>query len=139
LLQVSSLHQWHYWYLSKADYIAGPMNQMADDCSQLWHLSDSQLLAYFNCKYPQKQPWQLVHLQSAMHSMMMKVLLQQWPTPQSFLNELMLKTATGKFGKTALPLLNKLTVPCQQTPVSQAFFSQSFCNADPIWRYCSWQ
>jgi hypothetical protein len=47
-LQVSSLHQWHYRYLSKADYIAGPMHQMADDCSRLWHLSDSQLLAYFN-------------------------------------------------------------------------------------------
>jgi hypothetical protein len=54
LLQVSSLHQWHYRYLSKADYIARPLNQMADDCLRLWHLYNSQLLAYFNCKYPQK-------------------------------------------------------------------------------------
>jgi hypothetical protein len=94
LLWVSSLHQWHFRYLSKANYIAGPVNQMADDCSQLWHLSDSRLLAYFNCKYPQNQPWQLVHLQTAMHSTLTKALLQQRPAPQSFLNELMLKMAT---------------------------------------------
>ena len=132
LLRVSSLHQRHYRYLSKADYIAGPVNQMADDCSRLWHLSDSQLLAYFNSKYPQKRPWQLVHLRSAMHSTLTKALQQQRPAPQSFLNKLSLKTATGKFGKTSLPLLKKSTRTRRRTPISQAFFSQSFCNANPL-------
>ena len=27
---------------------------MTDDCSRLWHLSDSQLISYFNINYPQK-------------------------------------------------------------------------------------
>ncbi|CAB9530384.1 hypothetical protein SEMRO_2856_G338750.1 [Seminavis robusta] len=37
LLRLNSIHQRHYRYLSKADYIPGPANQMADDCSRLWH------------------------------------------------------------------------------------------------------
>ena len=26
LLQMNSLHEWHFWYLSKAGWIAGPVN-----------------------------------------------------------------------------------------------------------------
>jgi hypothetical protein len=29
------------------DYISGLANVMADDCSRLWHLTDTQLLAFF--------------------------------------------------------------------------------------------
>ncbi len=32
---------------------------MADDCSRLWHLSDTQLLTHFALHYPQTKPWRL--------------------------------------------------------------------------------
>jgi hypothetical protein len=60
LLCLSSLHQrHHHQYHLHYDHIAGLANMMADDASCLWHLSDSQLLAYFNQTYPESQPWQL--------------------------------------------------------------------------------
>ena len=77
LLHVASLHQQHYRYLAKPDFIKGNVNDMADDCSQLWHLTDSQLLAYFNCTYPQMLPWKLVTLQPAMHSALISSTLQK--------------------------------------------------------------
>ena len=130
LLRVSSLHQRHYRYLSKADYIAGPVNQMADDCSRLWHLTDSQLLAYFNDTYPQERPWQLVHLRSEMHSTLIKALQQQRPEPQSFLKELSPKMATGAFGKTSLPLLKALTPTLMANPIQSSFLFSKFLPRD---------
>ena len=45
---------------------------MADDCSRLWHLSDDELVSYFDAHYPQPRPWRLCHLNpgtaSAIHS-----------------------------------------------------------------------
>ena len=45
---------------------------MANDCSRLWHLSDDELVAYFDAHYPQPRPWRLCHLNpgtaSAIHS-----------------------------------------------------------------------
>ena len=54
LLQLASLHQRHHRYQSVLHYISGPQNSMADDCIRLWHLTDSELLSYFNFTYPQK-------------------------------------------------------------------------------------
>jgi hypothetical protein len=62
LLRLSSLHQRHFRYLATLDYIQGSANAMADDCSRLWHLTDSQLLAYVNAHYPQRNTWTLCHL-----------------------------------------------------------------------------
>jgi hypothetical protein len=59
LVHLSSLHQQHHWYHRHYDHIAGLANSLADDASYLWHLSDSQLLVYFNQTYLQSQPWQL--------------------------------------------------------------------------------
>ena len=36
LLHVASLHQWHYQYLAKPNFIKGSVNDMADDCSHLF-------------------------------------------------------------------------------------------------------
>ena len=40
-------------------HVARKCNAMADDCSCLWHLDDSQLLTYFDHTYPQATPWRL--------------------------------------------------------------------------------
>jgi hypothetical protein len=53
LLCLSSLHQQHHRYNLRYDHIARLANVMADDASHLWHLSDSQLLVYFNQTYLQ--------------------------------------------------------------------------------------
>jgi hypothetical protein len=47
LLCLSSIHQRHFRFLAKPDYIPGPPNVMGKNLSRLWHLSDSQLLSYF--------------------------------------------------------------------------------------------
>jgi hypothetical protein len=52
LLHLSSLHQPHFRYLACLDYIQGSANAMADDCSRVWQLTDSQLLFYLNARYP---------------------------------------------------------------------------------------
>jgi hypothetical protein len=98
LLRLNSLHQRHYRYLAQADYIPGPSNVMADDCSRLWHLSDSQLLHYFNSKYPQKRPWQICPLRPEMHSALISALRMKRLDPQSFLNAPEAKTVIGTSG-----------------------------------------
>ena len=108
LLRLNSLHQRHYRYLSCPDYIPGPINSMADDCSRLWHLTDSQLLAHFNSKYPQNQPWKLVHLRPEMLSSVTSALQKQRQTPVLFLNDPKRKTIIGKCGK-ATALTSKWT------------------------------
>ena len=103
LLRLNSLHQRHYRYLSKSDYIPGDVNRMADDTSRLWKLSDSQLLVHFDTTFPQKLPWQIVPLRPEMRSALISALQRRRPEPRSFLNELAHKTVTGKYGKSLLP------------------------------------
>ena len=62
LLRVSAIHQRTHRYQQPNFLVLGDANGMADDCSQLWHLSDEELLAYFTSTYPQNKPWQLCHL-----------------------------------------------------------------------------
>lgn len=114
LLRINSLHQRHFQYLAKAGWIRGSANAMADDCSRLWHLSDSQLLAYFNSVYPQKISWKLVHLRPPMHSALTSALLKRRQDPRLFLNEPKQKTVTGWYGKTSLPLSTARSTPTSQ-------------------------
>jgi hypothetical protein len=46
LLNLQALHQLHYNHLHLLDYVAGEANAMENVCSRLWHMSDSQLIAY---------------------------------------------------------------------------------------------
>jgi hypothetical protein len=47
---------------------------MAEKCSRLWQLPDSQLLVYFNARYPQYATWKLCYLQPVMVSLLLSVL-----------------------------------------------------------------
>ena len=62
LLRLQAIHQRRYRYQQRNFFVPGVANRMADDCSRLWHLSDSELLSYFNSTYPQTKCWQLCHL-----------------------------------------------------------------------------
>ena len=97
---------------------------MADDCSRLWYLSDSQLVHYFNCTYPQTTPWRLVHLRPAMTSSLIAALQRQRPDFASLLNGPPTLTATGKDGKPSLPLSQSLMDTCLAPPASSYVFSK---------------
>jgi hypothetical protein len=57
LLRLQALHQRKHRYVPTYDYLPGPANLMADDCSRSWDLSDSQLLLHFNASFPHTRPW----------------------------------------------------------------------------------
>ena len=72
LLRLQAMHQRVFRYQQRTFYLPGDANGMADDCSRLWHLSDDELVSYFDAHYPQPRPWRLCHLNpgtaSAIHS-----------------------------------------------------------------------
>ena len=85
LLQQSALHRRHYRYQNELNFLPGHLNSMADDCSRLWNLTDSQLLTHFNHHYPQQTSWRLHHLRPAMHSALISSLLTTRSQPESYL------------------------------------------------------
>ena len=60
LLRLLGIHQRIFRYVPRFDYQPGGSNNMADDASRLFQLSDAALLSYFNSTYPQQVSWQLV-------------------------------------------------------------------------------
>jgi len=128
LLRLNSLHQRHYRYLSKADYLSGPGNVMADDCSRLWDLSDSQLVAHFNTHYPQTTSWRIVHPRPEMLSAVISALQSQRVEPQSFLGTRQPKTVIGECGKS---LLLRSKAPTPTSRMSQKPGSFLFSKYSP--------
>jgi hypothetical protein len=53
LLRMQAIHQCFHRYQTTSFFIPGKLNSMANNCSCLWHLTDSQLLAHFDSVYPQ--------------------------------------------------------------------------------------
>ena len=62
LLRLHAFHQRTFRYHPKHDYIAGPANAMADDCSRRWDLGDDALLTHFNSTFPQANSWTVCQL-----------------------------------------------------------------------------
>ena len=71
------MHQRQFCYQSRSFFVPGVANKMADDCSRLWHLSDSDLVVYFNATYPQREPWQIYHLDPTVGAALLSALLCQ--------------------------------------------------------------
>jgi hypothetical protein len=74
---------------------------MADDCSRLFSLSDTELLTLFNTSYLQKESWRLVQPRKEILSSAISALRSQQAEPASFLQEPPPKTKSledlGKF------------------------------------------
>ena len=104
LLQVSSIHQRHYRYKPELHHISGVENAMTDDCSRLWHLTDSQLIAYFNVTYPQPKSWKILHLRPEMHSVLISCLLKKRSPPESYLHAIVKPKQHGTSGVRFAPL-----------------------------------
>jgi len=77
LLSLHALHSHHHCYITTYDYIPGPANTMANNCSCLWHQSDDALLTHFNSYYPQAAGWTLCQLPSTMNSALISTPQQQ--------------------------------------------------------------
>ena len=82
LLRLFSLHRRAFRYSTSIEHLAGDLNRMADDCSRLWNLTDSQLVAYFNKHYPQKRSWRLCHLRPEMNSALISALHRKRCSPE---------------------------------------------------------
>ena len=98
LLRLSALHRRHHRYKPETHFLAGVLNAMADDCSRLWKLSDSQLISYFNTNYPQPRSWTMRHLPPEMHSALISCLHRRRLTPELFLRERRKPSALGTSG-----------------------------------------
>jgi hypothetical protein len=85
LLRIQAIHQRYHRYRPDTAYLPGPLNVMSDDCSRLWHLSDTQLLAHFNATYPQTRSWRLWHPTPEMLSAVTSALRRTRSAPESFL------------------------------------------------------
>jgi hypothetical protein len=68
LLRLQALHKHYHRYVPCHDYLPGVLNAMVDDCSRLWALSNSQLLAHFNATFPQINCWLIASALSKMRS-----------------------------------------------------------------------
>ena len=122
LLRLLSLHQRHFRYLSKADYISGPANRMADDLSRLLHLSDDALLTHFNSTYPQALPWTVVQLRPEMLSSLTSALQKRRDSLPSLLNAPNQKILTGKSGR--LTVKHSVLTPTFQASNQSYLFSR---------------
>ena len=103
LLRVQAFHQRFHRYHPRFSYIPGPANRLADDCSRRWDLSDQELLTYFNCQFPQAQPWQLCHLMPKMLSTVICALRRQRSAVELCLAVPMRPMRLGSFGETFVP------------------------------------
>ena len=87
---------------------------MADDCSQLWHLMDEQLLTHFNLHYPQNLPWKQCTLRPEMNFTLLSTLQRKRQPLESFLPQLQKQKHGGSSGWQNVPC-GKLTQ--SKTPV----------------------
>ena len=107
LLQTAALHRRHHRYQNELHYLPGHLNAMADDCSRLWQLSDSQLLSYFNSHYPQGTTWKLHHLRPEMLSVLISNLQRKRSQPESYLLDQPKQSPPGPSGlRFATPLMS---------------------------------
>ena len=118
LLRLQAVHQRFHRYVPRHDYIPGPANAMADDCSRLWKLSDAELLTHFNSFYPQAASWQLCRLRRPMNSALISALSRKRSAPASFLAVPQPPITIGRSGW-SLPL------PLASTPVSNTLQTRS--------------
>ena len=127
LLRVQALHQRYYRYYSTPFFVPGKLNAMADDCSRLWTLTDSELLAHFNETYPQVVSWKMVHPRPAMLSCATSALHRKRPVPELYLHEPPPTTRLGSFGPNFVKTLP--WTPGSATTSTQLYSYRSLPNA----------
>ena len=108
LLRLQALHQRFHRYQTSSFFIPGTLNAMADDCSRLWHLTDSQLLSHFDSTYPQTVSWEMHHPKPGMLSSTISALHKQRPEPGLYLHEPSPTTKLGSSGPSSAKTLPRI-------------------------------
>ena len=117
LLRLQAHHQRFHRYLSLHDYTPGPANNMADICSRAWHLTDLQLLSYFDLHFPQKEHWRLCHLSDQVNTALISALSSSPSEMVSVINMPSQRIPIGKFrtpivkNLDSTPLSRPITIP----------------------------
>jgi hypothetical protein len=115
LLGLQALHQRHHRYVPLHDFIPGVTNVMADDCSRLFHLTDSQLLSHFNYSFLQTWPWQMFPPREGMISALTSALSNKRHALGSLLNAPNRWMCIGCSGRTSLWKVTS-TLSCEIAP-----------------------
>jgi hypothetical protein len=126
LLRLQALHQRHHRYVPLHDFIPGVANVMADDCSRLFNLTDSQFLSHFNSSFPQTWPWQMFPPREEMLSALTSTLSNKRHALGSLLNAPKQRIHIGCSGKSSLWKATS-TLSCALAP-TQSPSSKSLPN-----------
>ena len=127
ILQTAALHKRHFRYNNEMHHLPGHLNKMADDCSRLWSLSDSQLISHFNSTYPQPNTWKMHRLRPEMHSVLTWNLLKKRLQPESYLPERPKLNQRGPSGS-RFATQSMSTLSFRQWP-TRSLFSKSSASA----------
>jgi hypothetical protein len=130
LLRLQAIHQRHHRYLPLTQYIPGPANVMADDCSRRWDLSDTELVSHFVSHYPQNKSWRLCHLRPGLLSSLISALQKQRPVPESMFQPKINKTALGQNGFSSAKTYIK--IPTLQPSLIRSSSSKSLRSASEM-------
>ena len=151
LCRLASRHRRAHRYCHNVSYIPGDANSMADAASRTQHLSDPELLALFEQRYPQEKPWQLVHLPTAMTSSLTSSLLCRLQTSLAPGEPSPIKTASSAVGPDSAPPMaspnpfatSRIPTKRSATSSSSACGSAAVAAAENLselerWRTPSW-
>jgi len=104
LLRLASFHSRHHRYHLQEGFIPGLANLLADQASRLFHLSDSDFLTQFNCRFPQSRPWQLLPLRAEMNSALISSLFRKPAALEPIFSGPPSTTRSGATGKPFAPI-----------------------------------
>ena len=121
-------HQRHHRRVPQHDCIPGVVNQMANDCSRLWHPTDSEFLSCFTARHPQTSSWQLCPLNSEWTSKLILALHRKPSSMESLPKTPSQRMTIGRFGQTvASSIKSTLSCGAPSTPsrISQSLHSDA--------------
>jgi hypothetical protein len=99
-------------------FTPGVSNQIADCCSRLFHLSDTDFLTYMNLHYPAQPCWTLAPERHNIVSVLNSILSRNLQPLASLLPDKTLSAPRGTFGKPSVP--NSTVTPTWQTLMIQS-------------------
>jgi hypothetical protein len=126
LHRLHALHQRHHRYLSLHDFITGVANILSDQCSRIFHLTDSQLIAHFNSSFPHTMYWQMCPVQNETLSALISALLARKTDLVLLLNDPKQRMRIGSAGKNSVSCTQS-TRSCE-TVTTQSPSSKSLPN-----------
>ena len=111
LCQLASDHQRLHRYCHRSQYLPGPVNTMADDCSRMLHLTDAAFHSHLTQHYPLPPSWTQQHLGPEMASLLISALRCKPQTPLLSPSLVAPSAPSSKPGSPSAPNTAKI-LPC---------------------------